>query len=295
MNLLKDTYDLHVHCSPDVVPRAQDVYDLARSAADAQMAGIGLKDHTTSTIGRSHTLNRLYPNGPRFFSSLALNPPVGGLNPAAVQAALATGVDIVYFPTYSAAHHIDLVGPDVTPVPHPTGGPQRLTLLDIGGNLSDASRTIIQWIRRHDAILATGHISPRESLIAIAYAASLGCQRMVVTHASQSVPDMSIEDQRQAAQMGALIEHCFLSVTECGPGTIPLGQIAEQIRAVGVQHVILSSDFGQIANGLPIEAFGRHIEQLSQLGFDQDELRIMLTINPGRLVSGRQSTAASSP
>ena len=52
-SLLKEAYDLHVHCSPDVVPRAQDIYDLAVAASEAGMAGIGLKDHTTSTVGRS--------------------------------------------------------------------------------------------------------------------------------------------------------------------------------------------------------------------------------------------------
>src|SRR6056297_1923594 len=88
---LQGAYDLHVHCSPDVVPRIQDVYDLAAAASAAAMAGVGLKDHTTSTVGRCHTLNRLYPTGPRFYSSIALNPPVGGLNPSAVEAALQSG------------------------------------------------------------------------------------------------------------------------------------------------------------------------------------------------------------
>lgn len=94
-SLLEGAFDLHVHCSPDVVPRAQDLFDLAGSAHRAGMAGVGLKDHTTATVGRCHALNRMYPAGPQFYSSLALDPPVGGLNPSAVEAALASGVDIV--------------------------------------------------------------------------------------------------------------------------------------------------------------------------------------------------------
>ena len=287
-SLLKDAYDLHVHCSPDVVPRSQDVFDLARAASAAEMAGVGLKDHTTSTVGRCHTLNRLYPDGPQFFSSLALNPPVGGLNPCAVESALSSGVDIVYFPTYSAAHHIRLAGEEVTPVPHPADGIRRLSVLDEDQKLHPEAQTIVQLIARHDAVLATGHISPRESMALLDFASSCGVARMVVTHASQSVPDMSVEDQRTCVAHGAMIEHCFLAVTECCPGTIPLESIAEQIRAIGVSNVILSSDFGQPANGPPIEAFGRHAQRLLGMGFDEAELRVMLCDNPGRLVGERR-------
>ena len=251
------------------------------------MAGIGLKDHTTSTVGRCHALNRMYSGRPRFFSSIALNPPIGGLNPAAVESALASGVDIVYFPTYSAAHHIELFGENVTPVPHPADGVQRLSVLDDERNLRSEVRAIVELIARYDAVLATGHISPAESLALIEYAKSVGVRRMVVTHASQSVPDMSVDDQLTCVSSGAVIEHCFLALTECCPGTIPLESIADQIRAIGVGNVILSSDFGQPANGPPIEAFGRHAERLLNIGFHESELRAMLSENPQRLVAGR--------
>ena len=287
-SLLRGAYDLHVHCSPDVVPRAQDVFDLARSAKEAGMAGVGLKDHTTSTVGRCHTLNRVYPDGPRFFSSIALNPPVGCLNPSAVESALSSGVDIVYFPTYSAAHHIELLGEDITPVPHPRDGVQRLSVLDGHQQILQEVQAIIELIVQHDAVLATGHISPRESIALIKFASSRGAERIVVTHASQSVPDMSVHDQQTCVAHGAMIEHCFLAVTECCPGTIPLESIAEQIRAVGVENVILSSDFGQPENGSPIESFGQHAERLLDMGFIESELKVMLGDNPRRLVTNRR-------
>ena len=281
-SLPKGAYDLHVHCSPDVVRRSQDFFDLAKAASDAGMAGVGLKDHTTSTIGRCHALNRMYPNGTRFFSSIALNPPIGGLNPSAVESALASGVDIVYFPTYSAAHHIELLGEHVTPVPHPASGAVRLSVFDANGKLLPDVQTILRLIAKHDAILATGHLSPRESL-ALLDAAS-GIKRTVVTHASQSVPAMSIDDQKKAVQLGAKIEHCFLAVTDCCPGAIELESIAEQIRAVGHENVILSSDFGQPENGPPIRAFGEHVARLREFAFEEDELRVMLCDNPRKLV-----------
>jgi hypothetical protein len=284
---LQGAFDMHVHCAPDVVPRAQSFVELAQHARDAGMAGIGLKDHTTSTIGRCYALNQLFPQGPRFFSSLVLNPPVGGLNPAAVEAALAAGVDIVYFPTYSAEHHIATLGSHTTPVPHPRRGVQSLCVL-AAGELVDEARHIVDLIVEHDAVMATGHLSPQESIALLQYANRRGARRTLVTHASEIVPGMTTDMQQQAVALGAKIEHCFLAATSCCPATTPLTEIARQIRAVGVAHVILSSDFGQPANGPPLAAFSAHLDRLQQLGFADDEMRRMIVDNPFELLaSGR--------
>jgi hypothetical protein len=282
-SLLKGACDFHVHCAPDVVPRAQDVFDLARAAHEAGMVAVGLKDHTTSTLGRCHVLNRLYPDGPRFLSSLVLNPQVGGLNPAAVESALQAGVDIIYFPTWAARHHLDCLGPDISPVPHPKAGFTPIHILEDGHLVSAACR-IVEEIAAQDAILATGHISPAESRALLEFAVRCGVRRMIVTHASASVPDMSPADQQHCASLGALIEHSFLAVSPCCPGTVPLSTIALQIREAGIDNCILSSDFGQAANGPPVPAFGAHLVRLLGLGFSTDEIRRMTAVNPLRLI-----------
>jgi len=282
--ILKGACDFHVHCAPDVVPRSQDVAELARSAQEAGMAVIGLKDHTTSTVGRCFVLNRLFQEKPIFLSSLVLNPQVGGLNPAAVESALQSGCDIIYFPTFAARHHIECLGPDVTPVPHPRGGITPIQIL-ADGKLPPPVHDIIQVIAEHNAILANGHISPRESLALLKCAADAGVKRMIVTHASESVPDMSVDEQKRCVDLGAWIEHSFLAVTPCCPGHIPLETMAEQIRAVGTNHCILSSDFGQIPNGPPVESFGQHLERILQLGFTEAEIRQMIVNNPQTILS----------
>ena len=119
--LLQGAYDLHVHCPPDVVPRAQDGPALAHDARQAGMAGMLLKDHTAPTVGRVQALNT-GSDGFRFVSALVLNPPVGGLNPFAVEAALREGVDVVYMPTYSARHQIAVLGPNAFAAAYPRPG-----------------------------------------------------------------------------------------------------------------------------------------------------------------------------
>ena len=281
---LKGAIDFHVHCAPDVVPRAQDVFDLARAADEAGMAAVGLKDHTTSTLGRCHVLNRLYPEGPRFLSSLVLNPQIGGLNPAAVESALQAGVEIIYFPTFAAQHHLDCLGVETTPVPHPKSGFEPIRILDEEGNLVGPVFEIIEEIATHDAILATGHLSPAESVSLLEKSADVGVKKMIVTHASESVPNMTVADQKRCVELGALIEHSLLAVTPCCPGTISMESVVNQIREVGVEHCIVSSDFGQVENGPPVVAFSGHLEKLTALGITKTELTQLISENPARLL-----------
>jgi uncharacterized protein DUF6282 len=86
-DILKGAYDLHVHCAPDVVSRGDDLRSLARVACDSGMAGILIKDHNTSTVGRVAALNAYRSGECRFFSAVTLNDATGGITPAAVRAA----------------------------------------------------------------------------------------------------------------------------------------------------------------------------------------------------------------
>lgn len=292
-SLLEGAYDIHIHCGPDLIPRKQDVVDLVKAAHEAGMAGILVKDHTTSTVGRVHAVNRMMQGKTRLFSSIALNPPVGSLNPTAVEAALREGVDIVYFPTYGARNHIAIWGAGKPPTAFPLPGDdfQGLSILDEKGELKPECETILGMIASFDAVLATGHVSPEESLILLTAAKKQGVKRMVVNHASMQVTDMTVEQQREAANLGSFIEHSFFAVTKSCPGTIPLEKIRDQVLQVGVDHCIISSDFGQASNPAPVEGFKLYLEELRKLGLTDDELRVMIVDNPVRLLENRRPNA----
>jgi hypothetical protein len=107
---------------------------------------------------------------------------------------------------------------------------------------------------------------------------------MVVTHASQSVIAMSIEHQREAVTLGAWIEHVFFSVTRHCPDPITMENLCDQIDRIGIDHVILSSDFGQVENGPPLLAYKEHLEKMLDQGVPFDALRRMITGNPEALI-----------
>jgi len=74
-----------------------------------------------------------------------------------------------------------------------------------------------------------------------------------------------------------------LKVPAC-PNKICLDSLRDMIRATGTAHAILSSDFGQTANGNPVENFSHHLARLAELGFDESELRQMISVNPERIL-----------
>lgn len=288
--LLRGAYDLHIHAAPDVVPRSQDLPSLARAAAQAGMEGILIKDHTTSTVGRCYSLNRINAAKPRLFSSLALNPPVGGVNPSAVESALRCGADVVFFPTYGSANHIARWGAGKPPTAFPLpGGYSGISILDEDSRIIAECETILRMVADYDAALGTGHLSPTESLVLLKEAVRCGVKRMIVTHASESVTAMPVEQQAEAARMGAFIEHSFFGLTESCPGRVSLDLVCEQIRRVGVESVILTSDFGQVANAPPVEGFLFYLQEMRKKGFSAEEIGIMVRENPKKLLERRGS------
>ena len=281
-SLLEGAYDLHVHAAPDVVPRVTDIVRLSKTAVDKKMGGLLIKDHTTSTTGRVFVLNQVFGGSCRFFSSLVLNSPVGFVNASAVESALRSGTDLIYFPTYTAKNHIHEWGLGKPPTAFPVLDKDKegYYLFDKSGHLKNEVTGILEMMARYDVALGTGHISPVESLSLIKEARKAGVDRMVVTHASESVVHMDPDKQKEAVQMGAVIEHCFFAVTESCPRKIQLEDIRDQIRYVGISSCILSSDFGQVQNPHPVEGFAYYLDKMRNLGFSDDELRIMIHDNP---------------
>ncbi len=286
--LLRGAYDIHIHCSPDVIPRAQDLVDLAADAHEAGMAGIVLKDHTTCTAGRAYVLNKLYPDGPRFFGALALNPPVGGLNPSAVEAALRERARIIYMPTYGARYFLaNHRGTGVlASFPMPQGDYPGLTIWDDHRGVWPEVLAILDLIARHDAVLATGHLAPAESVALLRLAQRRGVKRMLVTHATETITPFTIEQQMEAVARGALIEHCLQASAPGSAHSVAMQTIAHQIRQVGLEHCIVSSDFGQVANGPVVAGFALYLNKLAECGFTVDELRTLICRNPARLLAG---------
>jgi len=282
--LLRDAYDLHLHPAPDVPPRSQRAYEFAKEAAEAGMAGAALKSHVFPTVMVADALNQAFPDGPEFFGTLTLNAQVGGVNPLAVKAALEAGGRLVWFPTFSAAHHQAVWGSNAA-YPLPSTDPVGIDILDEANQLRPHVLEVVDLIAKHDAVLATGHLSVPECRVLLKTAADRGVRRRILTHVTEEVSRMDLDSQREIAEAGAFIEHSFMAVTDACPGRIGLEEMVAEIEAVGPEKVILTSDFGQVSNGPIVEGFGNYLERLIEAGISEEAVRCMIVENPKSVIS----------
>lgn len=267
--LLRGAVDVHVHAGPD--PFAERPFDARQLAEQYRAAGLGgfvLKSHEYCTEPLVWALRPEFPSM-RLYGAMALDHSVGGLNPDALEVALRIGTQVVWMPTFDARWSRERYGRW-----HARG--EGISVLDGQGDLLPVCHELIELLREHDATLSTGHLSPEETLALVRAARGRGV-RTVVTHATWF--GITREVQQAAAALGAYIEQCANSTLREGEEEA-FGPIRDDVRAVGAEHVILSTDLGQPTNPLPTLGFGIWIEKFLADGFTQDEVRRMVQENP---------------
>jgi hypothetical protein len=266
---------LHVHALPDVVPRISDAIELVAQAEKAGMKALLLKCHHTHTANLTWLLERARPSRTRIFGALVLNSSSGGLNPAAVDVAIKLGAKKIWMPTVSAAHHVSSFGGD------PSTG---IRVTDARGNLVPDAISIIKKIAEADIILATGHISPEETVTLVERAKDLHVRKIIVSHAEQIVK-IPIDVQKNLASEGAFVEHSWFSTTQnAGKFQVDSREIHKQIVEVGPRSCILTSDGGQKGIPPPAEGFKIFIKTMLDYGLTQEETNLMTKANPAKLL-----------
>jgi Family of unknown function (DUF6282) len=292
--LVRGAYDTHIHIAPDLVQRRITDIQLARRFQELGLAGFILKSHYQSTAARAAVVREAVP-GVRALGAIALNRAVGGLNSVALEIAAREGARTVWFPTVSSVNeqHEVLAARPGANVPvwvelelelREQGiNPEPVAVLGENGGLVPEAREVLAMIARHDMVLATGHLSRDEIFLVVDGGLAAGIRDVVVTHPDFPSQDLSIEDQRELAARGALIERCF---TTPHTGKTTWERVIEATRAVGAEHTVWSSDLGQVFNppvedGLPLMA-----DRFLDAGFSDEEVRMMAVENTRRVAGG---------
>jgi Family of unknown function (DUF6282) len=288
---LEGAYDLQVHVGPDVIARRIDDIDCAKEFLARSMKGFVLKSHYIQTGERAQVVTKAV-TGSRIFGALTLNHSVGGLNPVAVELAGRSGCKIVWMPTVDAENETagrvdggstklpfwakiqrELAAEGISPPP--------LTVIDRAGEVTDAVRRCMERIAKHNMILATGHLGRREIFALVKTAPSMGVKKVVVTHAEFPSQNLTGEEQKELADMGAVIEHCF-TTTYTAKATWE--STFANIRKTGVGRTLISTDLGQTINPPVAEGFGMFAQKLLDAGFSSEDVRTMAVTIPARLV-----------
>lgn len=285
---VKGACDLHIHASPDIFERLADDVQVAEACRDAGMRAIVFKCHADTTMTRAWHTNRAVPEI-KTFGGIVLNLNVGGINPAAVDAALKLGAVQVWMPTYHSLAHYKATGKmggyghmgadveneyPVTPI----------TILDESGNLIPEIEPILKLVKRHNAILGTGHLGREECLKLIAAARDYGLEKVVLTHPFFTPPACTVEDVKRVVDMGAYVEFCAGNALSPIPKPIDLNLYVEALEAVGSDQCIISSDTGNTRKTLAPETLRMFGQSLSIRGVAEKDIEAMMVHNYDKLL-----------
>ena len=184
------------------------------------------------------------------------------------------GSRVVWMPTFSAQADRQHKGLE--------GG---IYLLDDAGRLVPEVYAILEQIKAHDMVLATGHISTKESMVLVEEARNMGIGRVVVTHGTTMAfwTGMTLEDMKTLASMGAYIEHCLHVMMPLTYRLAPR-ELVDTIMAIGTENCIVSTDFGQDFHPMPAEGLRMGIATLLQAGMEEVEVGMLVKDNPSRLL-----------
>jgi hypothetical protein len=161
------------------------------------------------------------------------------------------------------------------------------------GKVSPEMDAILKIIARENLVLATGHVHPEEVIAVIRRGKELGVKNMLVTHGFTSVPGLTMAQAKEVADMGALIEVCFLQF-QAGPNApltflthwtqINAKHVAEAAKQIGAKSLLISSDLGQSANITHPDGIEVAINRVKAEGLSDADVELMLRKNPARLL-----------
>ncbi len=271
---LSGAVDIHVHSYPDRVPRVLDGLEAARRARDKGLRAIVLKSHYDPTAGLAWMARKAVP-GIEVFGGIDLNLPVGGMNVHAVENMVQTNGGwgrVVWMSTFDAENQV-----------RSTKASRPFVRVSDNGALLPETKAVIAAIAKHGLVLASGHVSAAEALMMFEEGRRVGVGAMVATHGMSTPTLLSVEQAKRANALGALVE--FTGGTMQGPDARErVDRMAADIRSIGVEHAIVSSDLGRGGAEMPVEGFATLLEALRQKGFTDRELDQMVKDNPARLL-----------
>lgn len=273
--------DCHVHTAPDLIDRYESDLQLAHEAVRAGMDGVVVKSHVVPTAGRVDLVNEAIDEE-ILYGGIALNGSVGGLNPDAVETALELGGRIVWLPTAWSHNHASQARAAETDrfVGQRVPSEQEDIRVARDGEVTSATREIIDLVAEYDATLGTGHASPDEIGPVVDACADAGVT-CLVNHPFFRVVDLPIDEQVSLAERGAIMEYCAYSVQATKGHT--LDRVATAIERVGVDNSLLATDFGQASNP-PIEGLAGFVKAVIDAGIDRETADRLVTSTPASVL-----------
>jgi hypothetical protein len=286
---LQGAIDMHLHGAPTGwMPNRPSMLETSKEASVAGMKALVFKDHyyMTSPVARiiQEALDEwcsgkgLTPV--EVYGGVTLNYAVGGLNPAAVRAALRGDfrekTKVVWMPSIDS---------DLTRRAANLG--EGITVLE-DGRLKREAREIVGLVAaaENKVVIETSHLNYSEIL-----ALAEECERqgvdLVVTHANQELTLLTVEEALSLVERKAWIQLAVISMLGtplAAPGwVVNYHHSIELLKSIGPDRIILCTDAGQ-TGAKPVEYFKMGVWSLLTRDVSADVVVKIAKDNPGRVL-----------
>lgn len=277
LRLIKGGYDVHAHPDPSHFKRNTDDFEFVRKADKLEMAGVMLKSHYDPTGARARLANQYAgAKHTKAYAGVALNWPVGGLNPYAAESSLKMGGKMVWMPTrdsHNCLQYGDMAG-DFFKRPG-------IRAFDGDKKLKPEIYEILEVIRKYNGVLATGHLYVDETLALCEAALDMGVTT-VLTHPEYERTMVPLEVQVELARKGVVIEKLWENVYS---KYVTAAYFADSMRKIGYQNIIWGTD-GAWGTFDPIQAIMDFIDAMAAEGVPDEGIHTMLCETADRVLNG---------
>lgn len=284
--LLEGAYDVHLHASPCIQQRRRTIYQTVQDFKQAGMAGFAVKDHNFSTAQLSSLMAEIEPDV-KVIGGITLNSSLGGMNPKAVETSFRLGGKVVWMPSLESEWmFLRIQQPDFRSAKNYRGlgvssGFQGYSAFQPGTeDLTSETLEILALCRDYNGVFETSHCSKKETYILLQQAKQMGLEHFVVTHANTDLIPYTPQEQKELADMGAVIQLCMASyMGKPDESGMDIRELAALVKTIGAEHIVLCTDFGLNIWPPAAEGMRMMVAALLAMGISEEEIRQMARDN----------------
>jgi len=287
LELLKGAIELHVHSAPDLFPRLQNHAEFVQMAKQAGYRAVVIKSQNMGSADRVPFIRMPVPDID-VFGSITLNYSVGGINPFAVNAALGFGAKVVWMPTVDARNHMNFFGglgqfgssiKSEKKLPDFYKRAKGLTAFSDDEKLLPEVMDILDLVASSGVAFSFGHVSLKEYFALAKACRDVGVKKMFIDHPDLAFTKVPLEAQIELTKMGIKMNYVAAEISPRFYCISPK-EIVNNMRQVGINNSLISTDVGTPTNPNPIETMRSYIQILLDEGLTPGEVKTMLHDNP---------------
>jgi predicted metal-dependent phosphotriesterase family hydrolase len=160
------------------------------------------------------------------------------------------------------------------------------------GQVVPEAKAVIAVIKQRNLSLTTGHNSAADAILLMkeAIAQRISPVRLSVTHANFApAPALTVDEMKRVVALGSFVELCSSTQRAFTPEQQKAldrkdDYLADVIKQVGADHIIMETDVGQVGNEYHPDALAAFVRNMRARGVSAADTDKMTKDNPAKFL-----------